>query len=1182
MCKKSILLILVACKLAIVNCADAGVIMQCDVGGCGVLQRGWTVIDTCGTTTDAGGTGIDVTLATGKPAACDCRKPGEPGARPGPLQDVERDFLFANDQIGSPDGDFIITFSNLTPGVEYWLFSYHNHPDSEPKLSHIEGVRVTGATNVTKPGRIDQDHPIMEHPAIILFTASSGTVSIRYLAPTRDEAGKGAQAFLNGFILGSGLPTSMSFESASSSGFESGSPAELAVALEFPEPGQTYTVDYAVTGGTATGGGVDYTLEPGVLTFNPGETRKVISIDTVDDGLDETGETIMVTLSNPTSTGAGLELGEPNEHTYTILDSRPAVGFETDNGIGREDIIPAGITVNLAFASDKTITVDYSVTGGSATGGGVDYTLEPGTLTFEPGQRSKSISLELVHDSVAEGPETIVITLSNPTNAVLTAISQITYTILDSTQVIPVGWWKFDEGSGSTARDSSGNNFHGSIQGDTEWVEGHVGSGALSFTRGYVVIDDNPKLRPSRVTVCAWINLDGLQSDYARLLEKGDDNNESYVLVMWQGKITFGLRDAGLGQHNVTSKSNIPQYEWVFVAGVYDGSNIIVYINGEVDNSSVEGSFTPANSSGEVLAMGALPPAFDRRFLGAAVDDVRIYDRALSAEEIRDLYVWKGGNTNEAALPNPKHLAEDVYPYVTMSWLPGKTAVWHDVYLGTDYDAVNNATTGSSEFMGNVDVNSYDAGLLEFEQTYYWRIDEVNDPQTWKGKVWQFTVEDGKARNPRPSDHALLVPLDATVNWTPGTLSTSHDVYFGTDETAVADATAASDEFKGHQDANSFEPGILTNQTTYYWRIDEYGDTTYVRGDVWQFTTAPPAGALHLKVDLALPQWDAREEPRPGTAKEGWWPWVAQRWADMYSHDCVWEHDYQLPDGIDGTGIHAMLSCGYEGQAGLHAKDLCRGNLAGDSPPGGVVVGDPIANTWLYAVDWAGFQAGDIVLVLTDLPAGEYLLFSYHNHWEPGPGQGSRNCCRCMSPMPPMPSITAQPLPPGPECKPPGKDLYRGLCICGTGTGVEAIEDAYNVPVTYTNFDDEVSMSVIRFRTNGSEVLVIYEAPDMGFPDCARPGREGGRAILNAFELVSAAAMECPCIGDLNADEQVDLEDLQGLAGFLLDAGSPFVVPVEAGHCGDLNSDLQLDLEDLQGVAGILLQAGSPFVVPCP
>ena len=353
-------------------------------------------------------------------------------------------------------------------------------------------------------------------------------------------------------------------------------------------------------------------------------------------------------------------------------------------------------------------------------------------------------------------------------------------------------------------------------------------------------------------------------------------------------------------------------------------------------------------------------------------------------------------------------------------------------------------------------------------------------------------------------------------------------MYFGTDETAVANATTASDEYKGNQAATTYNPGTLQEDTVYYWRIDEVGESTLVEGDVWSFRATGP---IYLKVDLALPMWGT-DEPWPGTAKEGWWPFVAARWADMYAHDCVWEHDSQVPEGIAGTGVHAMLSCGYEGQAGLHAKDLCRCNLAGDCPPSGSIQGDPIANTWLYAVDWAGPDGGDIALIFTDLPAGRYELKSYHNWWEPGPGQSNRNCLRCQQPMPPMPSVTAQSLPVSGKPKPG----YRGLCLLGTGTGVTPIQNAFDVPVSYVYSDDQVSTSTIIFETNGSEVLVIYEAPDWGFPDCARPGREGGRGILNAFELILVgppppACWDYPtqCHGDTDNDGEVKGSDFLAL-----------------------------------------------------
>ena len=72
----------------------------------------------------------------------------------------------------------------------------------------------------------------------------------------------------------------------------------------------------------------------------------------------------------------------------------------------------------------------------------------------------------------------------------------------------------------------------------------------------------------------------------------------------------------------------------------------------------------------------------------------------------------------------------------------------------------------------------------------------------------------------------------------------------------------------------------------------------------------------------------------------------------------------------------------------------------------------------------------------------------------------------------------------------------------------------------------------------------------------------------------------CVCPGDLNNDTQIDLDDLQAVAGMLLDAGSGapgFIVAVEQGHCGDLNADGQADLDDLQAVASNLLDAGSPY-----
>jgi len=99
--------------------------------------------------------------------------------------------------------------------------------------------------------------------------------------------------------------------------------------------------------------------------------------------------------------------------------------------------------------------------------------------------------------------------------------------------------------------------------------------------------------------------------------------------------------------------------------------------------------------------------------------------------------------------PNPRHLAtaERTADGPVLRWVPGVYAVSHDVYFGTDPNAVRDANNTAlwAEFKGNQVLTSYDPGLLELGQTYYWRIDEVNEAEPnspWVGSVWEFTVAD--------------------------------------------------------------------------------------------------------------------------------------------------------------------------------------------------------------------------------------------------------------------------------------------------------------------------------------------------------------------------------------------------------------------------------------------------------
>jgi len=661
------------------------------------------------------------------------------------------------------------------------------------------------------------------------------------------------------------------------------------------------------------------------------------------------------------------------------------------------------------------------------------------------------------------------------------------------------GWWRLDEESGNYAMDSSGNDNNGYLYGNILRIEGYLG-GALHFSGGYVRIPDSVALRPSRLTVSAWVKLLSPAAPYTRILEKGDDNHETYHFMISDYHLIFGMRDSSENTHDLGMIGDLWPGEWIHIAGTYDLNEMALYVNGELNNSREEGRFTPYNSHDEFMDLGARPPDHDRNYFGM-IDDVRVYRRALSAEEIWELYNWTGKDPNLASKPVPQDNATGVSPLTLLSWKPGINALWHDVYFGTDAEDVNNATDiGYYPGLGSTYDPNMDPGELALGRTYTWRVDEVNDahPQVqWKGELWNFTVDQGKATDGKPDNQWCVDTAVQQLSWTPGIMALYHNVYIGEDYNSVYYADMDSPEYMGtlQADVNNFSLSDLKRNRSYFWRIDEVNEQKIVQGDIWTFNTK---GDLCIQVDFALPAWETYEVV-PGTGKPGWVHWACKRWADMYMHDVVWfpSDDWgNSPDanGINGSGIHARITTGSEGQLGLHVKGMCRDNLAGDGPPYGEPDGDPIANSWLYAVDWAGEYNGDIVLVLRGLPPGTYELESFHNHWEPCT-QSTRNCLDCICGMPPMPEITVGPLPPQ---GPPG---YKWGMHPGTGLGVTSLQNQYNVAPQHTYNDDELIPSVVRFITDGNEVMVLYRAGSNAYPDCARPGREGSRGILNAFRF---------------------------------------------------------------------------------
>ncbi len=97
----------------------------------------------------------------------------------------------------------------------------------------------------------------------------------------------------------------------------------------------------------------------------------------------------------------------------------------------------------------------------------------------------------------------------------------------------------------------------------------------------------------------------------------------------------------------------------------------------------------------------------------------------------------------KASSPNPNNRAVDVSQIIVLSWGAGEAATSHEVYFGTDADAVQNADTASPEYKGsrNLGSESYDPGKLEWGITFYWRVDEIEaDGTIQTGNIWSFTT----------------------------------------------------------------------------------------------------------------------------------------------------------------------------------------------------------------------------------------------------------------------------------------------------------------------------------------------------------------------------------------------------------------------------------------------------------
>jgi hypothetical protein len=406
-----------------------------------------------------------------------------------------------------------------------------------------------------------------------------------------------------------------------------------------------------------------------------------------------------------------------------------------------------------------------------------------------------------------------------------TTISVYVNGVLDGTNTVPAGY------------DLSGTSQHNSLIGA---MTSHTDGSLIKYYVG--VIDDERIYNHALTEVEIQVAMKGTVWPYAigPVPADGEMNADTWANLSWSpGELAVS--------HDV-----------------YFGDNF------DDVSAGAENTFQ-GNQASTFLVVGF--PGFS--FPDGLVPGTTYYWRVDEVNDTEPNSPWKGDvwsfmiPPKTAYYPDPADAAESIDPDADLSWTAGFGSKLHTVYFGESFDDVNSAAGGLPQGAA-----TYDPGTLKLAKTYYWRVDEFDAIETYKGDVWSFTTQ-GAVGSPNPANGAVDVKQTQIITFSPSVFAASHELYFGTDKDAVKNADTGSPEYKGTRDlgAETYDPGMLEWDTTYYWRIDEVNspnpDSPWT-GILWSFTTAN-----FLIVD-DFESYNDIDPPDPGSNR------IFEAWLDGY------------------------------------------------------------------------------------------------------------------------------------------------------------------------------------------------------------------------------------------------------------------------------------------------------------
>ncbi|MBI9016384.1 MAG: M6 family metalloprotease domain-containing protein [Phycisphaerae bacterium] len=304
-----------------------------------------------------------------------------------------------------------------------------------------------------------------------------------------------------------------------------------------------------------------------------------------------------------------------------------------------------------------------------------------------------------------------------------------------------VGIWHFQEQEGDLARDYSGNHndlllSDGLKFGDSS-VPGRTGEALYLNGTQYCTAKSYDGLL-NEITFVTWVKRDGDQTSWAGL-GTTLGARPAFALDIYSSGFYNELRyrwGASAAARDWHSNVYVPAGKWVMVALVVNKDKATVYLHDGRRLTKAENVVPHANIKFDADLHIGYDQDYNGYFKGA-IDDTRFFTYAMTENEIKAL-----GENKIASFPNPVNNSHGKDPVqLPFTWVPGPNVAIHHVYLGQDYDAIENADMESPLYQGSITETEFKLNLLP-SMMYYWRVDEeLGDGTIYKGNVWQFKTE---------------------------------------------------------------------------------------------------------------------------------------------------------------------------------------------------------------------------------------------------------------------------------------------------------------------------------------------------------------------------------------------------------------------------------------------------------